>query len=46
MKKITVPLKKKAAESATGKIPVGEFCDIDKPDWSQRYQKIMDQLSE
>jgi hypothetical protein len=46
MKKITVPLKKSAAEPAAGKIPVGEFCDIDKPDWIERYQKIMDQLSE
>jgi hypothetical protein len=46
MKKITVSLKKSAAGPIAGKIPVGEFCDIDKPDWSQRYQKIMDQLSE
>jgi len=23
---------------------VGEFCDIDKPDWVARYQKIIDRL--
>ena len=46
MKKITVPLKKSAAGALAGKIPVGEFCNIDKPDWIERYQKIMDQFSE
>ena len=46
MKKITVPLKKSAAGPVEGKIPVGEFCDIKKPDWIERYQNIMDQLSE
>jgi len=33
-----------AAAMASGKIPVGEFCDIDKPDWISRYQRIIDQL--
>jgi len=33
-----------AAAMAAGKIPVGEFCDIDKPDWITRYQEIIDRL--
>jgi 2-oxoglutarate ferredoxin oxidoreductase subunit beta len=45
MKKITVPLKKAAAGAGEGKIPVGEFCDMDKPDWIERYQGIMAQFS-
>jgi len=43
MKKITVPLKKAAAEGADGRIPVGEFCDIAKPDWTERYQRVLDE---
>ncbi len=42
MKKITVPLKKAGAEKTINRIPVGEFCNIDKPDWIQRYHKVMD----
>ncbi len=45
MKKSTVPLKRAAASPVKGKIAVGEFCNIDKPDWIERYQKIMDQFS-
>jgi hypothetical protein len=28
-----------------GKIPVGKFCDISKPEWIEGYQKIIDRLS-
>jgi 2-oxoglutarate ferredoxin oxidoreductase subunit beta len=28
-----------------GKIPIGEFCDIIKPEWIEGYQKIIDQFS-
>jgi 2-oxoglutarate ferredoxin oxidoreductase subunit beta len=28
-----------------GKFPVGEFCDFDKPEWIDSYQKIMDRFS-
>jgi 2-oxoglutarate ferredoxin oxidoreductase subunit beta len=44
MKKITVPLKQAGTPAALGRVPVGEFCDIDKPDWIERYQKIIDRL--
>ena len=44
LKKITVPLKKAGTKETEGRIPVGEFCDIDKPDWVARYQKIIDRL--
>lgn len=42
MKEITVPLSK--AVEGDGKLPVGEFCNIEKPDWSERYQKVLNQL--
>ncbi|MBF0531394.1 MAG: 2-oxoacid:ferredoxin oxidoreductase subunit beta [Deltaproteobacteria bacterium] len=45
MKKITAPLKKVADGQAEGKIPIGEFRNIDKPDWNERYQKVMDQFA-
>jgi 2-oxoglutarate ferredoxin oxidoreductase subunit beta len=41
MKKMTVSLKKTAAGPIEGKIPVGEFCDIDKPDWIERYERVV-----
>jgi 2-oxoglutarate ferredoxin oxidoreductase subunit beta len=44
LKKSTVPLKKAGRKETQGRIPVGEFCDIDKPDWVARYQKIIDRL--
>ena len=28
-----------------GKIPVGEFCNIEKPEWIESYQKVMDQFN-
>jgi 2-oxoglutarate ferredoxin oxidoreductase subunit beta len=28
-----------------GKIPIGEFCDITKPEWIEGYQKIIDQFA-
>lgn len=34
----------KAKESAGGKILIGEFCDLDKPEWNESYQKIIDQF--
>lgn len=44
LKNNTVLLKKAGKPEAEGKIPVGEFCDIDKPDWVARYQAIIDRL--
>ena len=29
---------------AEGKIPIGEFCDVDKPEWNESYQRIIDQF--
>jgi 2-oxoglutarate ferredoxin oxidoreductase subunit beta len=45
MKKMTVSLKKASSGPIEGKIPVGEFCDIDKPDWIERYQRVVGQAS-
>jgi len=42
MKEITVPLSQSVA--GDGKLPVGEFCNIEKPDWSERYRRVVDQL--
>ena len=28
-----------------GKIPIGEFCNIEKPEWIESYQKVMDQFN-
>lgn len=44
LKKSTVSLKKAAAGAGGNRIPVGEFCDIHKPDWVTRYQNIIDRL--
>jgi 2-oxoglutarate ferredoxin oxidoreductase subunit beta len=44
LKEIAVPLKKSRDEA--GKIPVGEFCNLEKTDWNTRYQKIIDQFAE
>ena len=44
MKKITIPLKKADVPEGKGRIPVGEICDIDKPDWIERYQKSVDRF--
>jgi len=41
-KKMTVPWAK-AKEEDKDKIPIGEFCDHDKPDWNASYEKILDQ---
>jgi 2-oxoglutarate ferredoxin oxidoreductase subunit beta len=46
LKKITVALKQSAAGSVDGKIPVGEFCDIETSDWIERYQTATDRLPE
>ncbi len=45
LKTNTVPLKNADTPEAAGLIPIGEFCDIDKPDWISRYQGIIDGLS-
>jgi 2-oxoglutarate/2-oxoacid ferredoxin oxidoreductase subunit beta len=42
MKQITVPVKKANTPEIDTKISVGEFCNIKKPDWIERYQKIID----
>ena len=44
LKTSTVSLKKAAAGAAGNRIPVGVFCDIDKPDWINRYQNVIDRL--
>jgi 2-oxoglutarate ferredoxin oxidoreductase subunit beta len=36
----------KTKEPAEGKIPIGEFCDLDKPEWNESYQEIIDQFRE
>jgi len=28
-----------------GKIPIGEFCNIEKPEWIESYQKVMDRFN-
>ena len=42
MKEITTPVNKSVEDD--GKLPVGEFCDIEKPDWYERYSKVLDQI--
>ena len=44
LKKNTVPLKNAAKPEAEGRVPVGEFCDIEKTDWIGRYQQIIDRF--
>lgn len=44
LKDATVPLAKADRPEHAGKVPVGEFCDLDKPDWITRYQAIIDRL--
>jgi len=36
----------KERESKEGKIPIGEFLDIDRPEWNDSYQKIVSQARE
>ncbi len=43
MKKITIPLKKAGTAEGEGKLPVGEFCNIAKKDWIERYQETIEQ---
>ena len=42
LKKITTPISKHV--DGDGKIAVGEFCDIEKPDWHERYTKVLEQV--
>ena len=42
LRKMTARVKD-GVEAAEDKIPVGEFCDKNKPDWITRYQRIIDQ---
>jgi 2-oxoglutarate ferredoxin oxidoreductase subunit beta len=35
----------KTGKSADGKIPIGEFCDVEKPGWNEAYQKIIDKFA-
>ena len=34
----------KAKESTDGKTLIGEFCDLDKREWNESYQEIIDQF--
>lgn len=36
----------KERESKEGKIPIGEFLDLDRPEWNDSYQKIVSQARE
>ena len=46
LKGATEPLAKAGRPEYAGKVPVGEFCDLDKPDWITRYQAIIDRLQQ
>ena len=43
MKKITV--RKNKADKSDDRIVIGEFCDFDKPEWNEAYQKIIDRFA-
>ncbi|MFB0507666.1 MAG: thiamine pyrophosphate-dependent enzyme [Thermodesulfobacteriota bacterium] len=34
----------KTEESRHGKTPIGEFCDVDRKEWNESYQEIIDQF--
>ena len=36
----------KERESKEGKIPIGEFLDVDRPEWNDSYQKMVNQARE
>jgi 2-oxoglutarate ferredoxin oxidoreductase subunit beta len=38
LKAMTVPIKK---AEGSGRIPVGEFCDTPRPEWTEKYEKII-----
>ncbi|MBW1699573.1 MAG: 2-oxoacid:ferredoxin oxidoreductase subunit beta [Deltaproteobacteria bacterium] len=44
LKKNTVRVKN-GRQLEEGKIPVGEFCNIQKPEWIESYQKIIDRFA-
>ncbi len=41
----TIPIGKQS-ESREGKIPIGEFLDLDRPEWNDSYQKIISHARE
>ncbi len=43
-KKNTIQIRKEK-ESTEGKTFIGEFCDLDKPEWNESYQKIIDRCA-
>jgi len=43
LKENTIQISKKK-ESGEGKTLIGEFCDLDKPEWNESYQKLIDQF--
>lgn len=43
LKKNTIRIDR-AKESTQGKTLIGEFCDLNKPEWNESYQKIIDQF--
>jgi hypothetical protein len=42
LKAMTVPIKKAEGSS---KIPVGEFCDTPRPEWTQKYEAIIEKCA-
>jgi 2-oxoglutarate ferredoxin oxidoreductase subunit beta len=42
LKAMTVPLKK---AKGSDKIPVGEFCDTTRPEWTEKYDTIIKKAS-
>lgn len=43
-KKNTIKISK-AKQFTEGKILIGEFCDLDKPEWTESYQKMIDEIA-
>jgi 2-oxoglutarate ferredoxin oxidoreductase subunit beta len=42
MRRRAIPVHKAAGGAGEGRILVGEFCDLDKPDWMERYRRSVD----
>ena len=43
LKENTIQISKKK-ESGEGKTVIGEFCDLDRPEWNESYQRLIDQF--
>ena len=43
LKQNTIQISKER-ESDEGKILIGEFCDLDRPEWNESYQKLIDRF--